>query len=122
MTDKSRASFMVNQVLRVVKESNLNYLVKETPYSAYVTIRKKFVRNEYGEDALENSPTFDNNALSDIALRQENISLKQRFTGLESDKAHLENEIKEFELKPKQMNTKNIALQEKVTLMLKEIA
>ena len=49
-----------------------------------------------------------------LALRRENISLKQKFTGLESDKAHLEIKIEEFELKLEQMKSNNIALQEKV--------
>ena len=33
------------QILFCLKMSNLNYMVKETPFSAYVTIRKKFVKN-----------------------------------------------------------------------------
>ena len=86
MTDKSRASVMCNQVLRVVKESNLNYLVEETPYSAFVTIRKKFVKDIENADTLKDTSALDNLALSDIALRQENISLKQRFVGLEAER------------------------------------
>ena len=31
------------QILFCLKMCNLNCLVKETPYSAYVTIRKKFI-------------------------------------------------------------------------------
>ena len=33
------------QILFSLKTSKLNYMVKETPFSAYVTIRKKFVKN-----------------------------------------------------------------------------
>ena len=29
-----------------LKKSNLNYVVKETPFSAYVTIRKKFIQSK----------------------------------------------------------------------------
>ena len=38
------AQFACGQILFCLKNSNLNYLVKETPYSAYITIRKKFVK------------------------------------------------------------------------------
>ena len=116
MTDKSRASTMCNQVLRVVKESNLNYLVKETPYTAYVTIRKTFVKDRGPEEAIKDTPLVHNVALSDIALRQENIFLKQKFTGLESDKAHLEINIEELVQKLDEMTARNNTLNEKVDL------
>ena len=31
-----------------LKMSKLNYVVKETPYSAYITIRKKFIQSSEG--------------------------------------------------------------------------
>ena len=37
---------MCGQILVCLKMSNLNYVVKETPYSAYVTIRKKFIPSD----------------------------------------------------------------------------
>ena len=33
------------QVLICLRMSKLNFLAKETPYSAYITIRKKFVKH-----------------------------------------------------------------------------
>eukprot|EP00092_Neocalanus_flemingeri_P090255 GFUD01114297.1.p1 GENE.GFUD01114297.1~~GFUD01114297.1.p1 ORF type:complete len:114 (-),score=29.92 GFUD01114297.1:20-361(-) len=54
---------------RCLKQSNLNYLVNETPYSAFVTIRKKFVK-----EASEISDVTA--ALNDIFLKHENIDLK----------------------------------------------
>jgi hypothetical protein len=36
------------QILFFLKMSKLNYVVKETPYSAYVTIRKKFIQSSEG--------------------------------------------------------------------------
>ena len=33
------------QILFSLQMSNLNYVIKETPYSAYITIRKKFARS-----------------------------------------------------------------------------
>ena len=39
------ASHVCENLLNNVKSSNLNYLVNETPYSAYITIRKMFIKN-----------------------------------------------------------------------------
>ena len=109
MTDNLRASIMCNQV-RVVKESNLNYLVNETPYSAFVTIRKKFVKHREVED----THAVDDLALSDVVLRQENISLRQKLCGLESEKGLLKIEIEALELKVEELTVKNNSQEEKV--------
>ena len=112
MSDK-QASLMCNQVLRIVKDSNLNYLVNETPFSAYVTIRKKFVKNK----EAEHSTAVDDFALSDLVLRQENISLRQKVNGLESDKGYLNIEKEELELKLEEMDKKNRILEENIALL-----
>ena len=117
MTDNSKASNMCNQVLRVIKESHLNYLVKETPYSAYVTIRKRFVRSKQREEALEDTSVAVNHALSDIALRQENIFLKHKHNSLEADKASLQMQVEELEVKLEDLKVKNDCLQEKADLL-----
>ena len=36
----------LNQVLQVVRNSNLHFSVQETPYSLYISIRKKFKQNK----------------------------------------------------------------------------
>ena len=41
------ADFACGQLLFNLRNSNLNYLVKETPYSAYITIRKKLVKEAF---------------------------------------------------------------------------
>ena len=116
MTDNLSASYMCNQVLRVVKESNLNYLLNETPYSAFVTIRKKFVKNK--ESEVTNA--VDDLALSDIVLRQENISFRQRLNGLESDKGQMKIEIDELELKLEELTVKNNRLEDEVVQLESE--
>ena len=45
MVGENSAEMACGQVLFSLKMSNLNYMVKETPFSAYVTIRKKFVKS-----------------------------------------------------------------------------
>ena len=41
--ENSSAEFACGQILFTFKHSKLNYIVKETPYSAYITIRKKLL-------------------------------------------------------------------------------
>ena len=48
MTGKTIAKNALGQVLICLRMSKLNYVAKETPYSAYVTIRKKFVKDADG--------------------------------------------------------------------------
>ena len=42
---KVKADNVFGQVMICLRMSKLDYLVNETPYSAYVTIRKKFVKS-----------------------------------------------------------------------------
>ena len=48
MLVENSANYSCDKVLFVLKNSNLNYLLNETPYSAYITIRKKFVKDKAG--------------------------------------------------------------------------
>ena len=43
MAIETSPNFACGQVIFNLKMSKLNYVVKETPYSAYITIRKKFI-------------------------------------------------------------------------------
>ena len=83
MTGRWKANNVCNQVLKVLKESNLNYLVNETPYSAFVTIRKKFVKQM---ESSEVTLAVDNISSQEIALTEENLALKLKIKALESDK------------------------------------
>ena len=75
MVGESSAQYACGQILFGLKNSNLNYVVKETPYSAYITIRKKFIK-DVGENVLNNSKDFKT---VDIIkeLKEENGNLKQ---------------------------------------------
>ena len=44
MTGENYEERACGQILFGLKMSNLNYMVKETPYSAYITVWKKFVK------------------------------------------------------------------------------
>ena len=52
MTGEYSPDFECGKVLYCLKISRLNYVVKETPYSAYITIRKKFIKESLN---VENS-------------------------------------------------------------------
>ena len=52
MASKNSQDFACGQVLFSLKTSKLNYLVNETPYSVYITIRKKFMRDNRSVNLL----------------------------------------------------------------------
>ena len=70
--------YTYNQVLKVLKDSNLNYLVNETPYSAFITIRKKLLRHIEERETGDVTFAADIITNADIALTQENLALKIR--------------------------------------------
>ena len=49
MTGNVSADNAFGQVLICLRMSELHYIVNETPFSAYVTIRKKFVKSVEGQ-------------------------------------------------------------------------
>ena len=55
--------------------SNFNYLVKETPFSAYITIHKTFVKDIENLDKLENESRPSNLEVEINALRESNKDL-----------------------------------------------
>ena len=70
MNGEKSPEFACGQIMYSLKMSKLNYLVKETPYSVYLTIRKKFVRE--GTDSP--SVTKENKAKTEVEA--ENCALK----------------------------------------------
>ena len=48
MAGDSSPQYACGQILFGLKMSKLNYAIKETPFSAYVTIRKKFIQPSEG--------------------------------------------------------------------------
>ena len=111
-----QASFVCNQILKVIKESRLNYLVNKTPYSAHITIRKKFVKHVEAED----THVVDDFALSDVALRQENLSLRQKLKDLASDNGLLTIEVEKLELKVEEIVKKDKNLEDKTAQLESE--
>ena len=62
---------MCQQLLGQLKLSNLNYVVTETPYSAQINIRKRFLK-----ELSEANPAFFSSDMNLKKLTEENIALK----------------------------------------------
>ena len=54
--------YACGQILFGLKRSKLNYVINETPYSAYITIRKKFLKisKEEENDSIEDRTDTSN--------------------------------------------------------------
>ena len=87
MADRFLAQDCSDQVLKCVKDSNLHFVVKETPFSLYITLRKKFVteNNSNNLEPKENDQvqTLEESLISlqteNDALDQENSDIRTRY-------------------------------------------
>ena len=116
MLDEMSVEKACGQILFCLKSSNLNYMVKETPFSTYVTIRKKFVRNLHSvENITENTPANDNNEYV-RKLEKENALLQKKVKDILTENAHLRFDSEESEIKfnalEKEKTTLEIKLEE----------
>ena len=97
-------------VLSCVKNSNLNFLLSESPFSASITIRKSFIKNKNGcarhpnisasspqEQVIEENKMLNNevNSLKDTIKQHEGEinSLRNTITELENDYKDKETEV-----------------------------
>ena len=102
------------QILFCLKTSNLNYMVKETPFSAYVTIRKKFVKNlQSVETVIENvaQPDIDEN---NRRLNKEIALLQKKVKDILTENAHLRFDLEEYEIKFNALEKENTTLEIKL--------
>ena len=116
MVSEFSPDYACGQIIFNIKSSKLNYLVKETPYSLYITVRKKFVNN-----VREPSPNLPNssNILTEISengivLRQENCALKEKLKDLKTSYALIEVENEELETKAGSLNRDAISMEDKL--------
>ena len=70
-TMEALAQSVCQQLLSQLKLSNLNYVVTETPYSAQINIRKRFLK-----ELSEANPAFFSSDMNLKKLTEENIALK----------------------------------------------
>ena len=111
------ANFACGQLLFNLRNSNLNYLVKETPYSAYITIRKRLVNEAF--EAVEAVQTI----VTDINVKhvdKENIRLKERNAYVERQYALLKIEFEELEINFNELKDSNNQLDDKAEELFEE--
>ena len=102
------------QILFCLKTSNLNYMVKETPFSAYVTIRKKFLKNfTIAETNSENHTQDDQNTYVK-KLERDNALLTKKVKDILTENAHLRFDLEEFEIKFNALEKDNYTLEIKL--------
>ena len=113
MAGKITAENTFGQVIICLRLSKLNYVVKETPYSAYVTIKKKFIKSYDGEhlekDFVEKAEQVD---MASDAL------IKQKVNYLEKESSMLRYENEEREVKYKVLKSVKIALEDQIEELL----
>ena len=117
MAVKGTAENKFGQVLICLRMSKLNYVVKETPYSAYVTIRKKFVKSYIGELLEEEFVGIDEKA--DKAAN-DSTCLKQKVLNLEKECGMLRYEAEEFEMKYKALESEKVDLDDHIEELLNQ--
>ena len=91
MFGKVTAEMRFGQMMICLRESKLNYLLKETPYSAEITIRKKFLKNVI-ENAFENIKKVDN-----LDINGERDEVSDNLKRVEKENALLNQNLKELE-------------------------
>ena len=110
MVGEFSADFACGQIIFNLKSSKLNYLVKETPYSLYITVRKTFVK-EATQNSVINSKDVSEN---DIILRKENNELKEKLNDLKTSYALIQVENEELEDKTESLDRDIILLEDKL--------
>ena len=93
------------QILFSLKNSKLNYVVRETPYSAYITIRKTFIK--------EVSETIVNVSEENKTLREIN-TLKDKNDTLERKLALVTFDFEEMEIKYEALDKENKNLDDQI--------
>ena len=114
MSSEFSANFACGQIIFSLKSSKLNYIVKETPYSAYITIRKKFLKS-FEQSETDNIHEIVNKAKLDEDIKfklksveNENVNLKERNKDVERDLGLLRIEFEEMEIKNHKLLNKTV--------------
>ena len=112
MAGNSSPTFACGQVIFSLKMSNLNYIVKETPFSAFITIRKKFIKPvDDSQVAIEN---HNKHELVNDSHNREIISLKEKNRKLECEIAQSRFDYDENELKCESLKNEKQALEDQI--------
>ena len=126
MVGKVTAEMRFGQMMICLRESKLNYLMKETPYSAEITIRKKFLKNVI-ENAFEKVENLDSDKIERYEVsdklkqvEKENSLLKQNMKDLERKCGMHEFDLEDMEVKKEALETEKNSLEEQVETVYAE--
>ena len=117
----SKAELACDNVLNSLKVSRLTFSIQETPYSCYVTIRKKFSINPFGE-VSSLSPVLENLKSPATCERFENLSKENSSLKLQLEDALREKkEISETLECMKKVGDKKVSVNNAVASETKQI-
>ena len=117
MTGEPSPHNACGQILFCLKMSQLNYVVKETPYSAYVTIRKKFI---HSVGPVPEAP-FTNQHSENLKHAENELAvLKEKNKDLETRIAMATIELEEAETKIQTLDGKIVNLEDRIEEIYKE--
>ena len=102
------------QILFSLQMSNLNYVIKETPYSAYITIRKKFARSIETVHEPNRVDTKTSDAEKEI------LGLKERNKDVECRLALARVDFEEKELKYEALEKEKIKVEDELEKMYRD--
>ena len=110
---------MCEQLLNSIKVSKLNYLVNETPYSAFITFRKKFTKD------VEDLPNVtlvleDKRNLDDV--KKENATIKSKCRNLETELKVVTNHNSELKINLHNHVEENVKINQKLFILKGELA
>ena len=112
---KMSADYACGQILFNLKNSNLHYLIKETHLSAYITIRKKFIKNVEDEEITYSVPEKEINVKKlEDKIKMENGLLKQEINDLKTKSAIDDIEKEEIEMRNKELEKFVLSLENQI--------
>ena len=107
------AEYACGQLLFSLKNSKLNYLVRDTPYSAYITIRKTFLNSSDKEASKAVTSERCVTTVNVKDVEKENSKFKERNLDLEREHALLKIEFEQLEMNLNNMKDIKDELDEK---------
>ena len=119
MTQDTRALLVCEKLLNNVKASNLNYLLNETPYSAFITIRKRFTKDYHD---LPNVTLAQNDGKSVEEYQKENNLLKVKCKSIETEMDSFKKQNSELKKNLSAYMDENISLNQKLFILKGELA
>ena len=114
------AEYACGEILFCLKQSNLNYVLNETPYSAYITIRKKFLKISEGK---EKSAIKDNLNANSIDMNEKENKIKsliEKNKALEASLACAKLDYEEMGLKVDLLEKSNLNKEEVIENLIKK--